>query len=167
MKSVLISIQPKWCEPICNLIKTVEVRKNKPKLDTPFKCYIYCTKGRDMLYSVNGIAQPITTINLDLKQDNTIQTLNGKVIGEFVCDRIDIISNKDLQENFRRLSHIIVKSCLKVQELKDYLGYKNGYGWHISNLKIYDKPKELSEFEKNKAPQSWYYVEEVKQCKKN
>ena len=82
-------------------------------------------------------------------------------------NKIDIISNKDLQENFRRLSHIIVKSCLKVQELKDYLGYKNGYGWHISNLKIYDKPKELSEFEKNKVPQSWYYVEEVKQCKKN
>lgn len=45
MKSVLISIHPKWCEKIANGEKTIEVRKTKPKLDTPFKCYIYCTKG--------------------------------------------------------------------------------------------------------------------------
>ena len=45
MKSVLISIQPKWCELIANGKKTVEVRKTRPKLETPFKCYIYCTQG--------------------------------------------------------------------------------------------------------------------------
>lgn len=46
MKEVLISIQPKWCELIANGTKTVEVRKTKPKLNTPFKCYIYCTKEK-------------------------------------------------------------------------------------------------------------------------
>jgi len=35
------------------------------------------------------------------------------------------------------------------------------FGWHISDLKIYDKPKELSEFGLNRAPQSWCYVEMI------
>lgn len=46
MKSVLISIKPKWCELIANGKKAIEVRKTKPKLDTPFKCYIYYTKNK-------------------------------------------------------------------------------------------------------------------------
>ena len=46
-KAVLISIKPKWCELIASGKKTVEVRKTNPKLDTPFKCYIYCTKAKD------------------------------------------------------------------------------------------------------------------------
>lgn len=39
----MISIRPKWCEKICSGEKTIEVRKTRPKLETPFKCYIYCT----------------------------------------------------------------------------------------------------------------------------
>ena len=62
MKSVLLSIKPEWCELIASGKKTLEVRKTKPKLNTPFKCYIYCTKG---------------------KSDNQS---SGKVIGEFTCD---------------------------------------------------------------------------------
>lgn len=46
MKSVLISIRPKWCELIASGKKTIEVRKTAPKLPTPFKCYIYETKAR-------------------------------------------------------------------------------------------------------------------------
>ncbi|MGN0539812.1 MAG: ASCH domain-containing protein [Candidatus Fimenecus sp.] len=42
-KAVLMSIQPRWCELIANGKKTLEVRKTKPKLSTPFKVYIYCT----------------------------------------------------------------------------------------------------------------------------
>lgn len=42
-KAVMLSIRPKWVEKIANGEKTIEVRKTKPKLDTPFKCYIYCT----------------------------------------------------------------------------------------------------------------------------
>ena len=41
---VLISIRPQWCELIANGKKTIEVRKSRPKLETPFKCYIYETK---------------------------------------------------------------------------------------------------------------------------
>ena len=50
MKSVLISIQPKWCERIADGSKTIEVRKTKPKLDTPFKVYIYCTEEKRLLH---------------------------------------------------------------------------------------------------------------------
>ena len=42
-KSVMISIRPKWCEKIVNGEKTIEVRKTRPKLNTPFRVYIYCT----------------------------------------------------------------------------------------------------------------------------
>ena len=43
MKAVLMSIQPKWCELIASGKKTIEIRRNIPKLDAPFKVYIYCT----------------------------------------------------------------------------------------------------------------------------
>lgn len=42
-EAVLISVQSKWCELIANGKKTIEVRKTKPRLKPPFKCYIYCT----------------------------------------------------------------------------------------------------------------------------
>ena len=74
MKSVLISIQPKWCELIASGKKTVEVRKTRPKLDLPFKCYIYETKGKQV--------EKITGCDITYYG-------RGKVIGEFVCDKID------------------------------------------------------------------------------
>lgn len=49
MKSVLISIQPRWCELIASGKKTIEIRKTKPKLETPFKVYIYCTYGEGLI----------------------------------------------------------------------------------------------------------------------
>ncbi len=152
--AILQSINPPHCENIASRKKTVEVRKTKPKLVTPFKVYIYCTKDKrgwfDFLHKTR---------------------LDGKVIGEYICDEILDISNKDLTENFRRLTKtIIMPSCLTVQELKNYLGFKNGCGWHISNLIIYEQPKELSEFvverypclaKLNRPPQSWCYVKEL------
>jgi predicted transcriptional regulator len=46
-KAVVLSIRPKWCEKIAIGEKTIEVRKTRPKLDTPFKAYIYCSQGND------------------------------------------------------------------------------------------------------------------------
>ena len=132
MKSVLISIQPKWVEKIASGKKTIEVRKSRPKLETPFKCYIYCTIG-------NGMKG-------DYFVPSNIQC--GKVIGEFICDKIDEVYQCNsgwVKEN----------GCISQGEFFDYLGIPRGthfgydkkaYAWHISNLKIYDKPKELSEF---------------------
>ena len=191
MKSVLMSIQPKWCELIASGKKTVEVRKTKPKLETPFKVYIYCTKPRKFIRAGCGTYEDTLFLNpdtneikcdqpwelmcceKDYSQDNF---LNGKVIGEFVCDNIEII---EYNPSFYFMRH---GACLKVCELWDYGKGKTLYAWHISNLVIYDKPRELSEFWKcnypfdcgvcdyfdgftmscekpKRPPQSWCYVE--------
>ena len=128
MKSVLISIQPKWCELIASGKKTVEVRKTRPKLETPFKVYIYCT------------------IDGGVKGDMLVPSrlTCGKVIGEFVCDRIVQFENSLFDEV---LPETVARSCVPMYDLLVYLGKQDfGYGWHISNLVIYDKPRELSEF---------------------
>lgn len=196
MKSVLISIHPKWCEMIASGKKTVEVRKTRPKIDAPFKCYIYCTK---QFYR---------------QGDGYFQGKHcGKVIGEFVCDNIkeyesefvdddcfEIIASIEIDEDGDKIGRyewtndadtpytqtdFSKKSCVAYEDLKRYvgLGFVEFYGWHISDLVIYDKPKELGEFEieckggcdipymyhppcencrKNRLtrpPQSWCYVE--------
>ena len=127
MKSVLISIQPKWCELIASGKKTVEVRKTKPKLETPFKVYIYCTKDKNHSFCTDDGNQ-YTHIG------------NGKVIGEFVCDRI---INAPVG-SYCRIP--VSASQVDVFDLLEYADEKTIYGWHISDLKIYDKPRKLSEF---------------------
>ena len=145
MKSVLISIQPKWVKKICSGEKTIEVRKTRPKIETPFKCYIYCTKGEILRLIQNGVKS---------KTELAGYLLNGKVIGEFVCDWItEITPHCDIKDFVNQYIHsypaiLGENDCLSFQEMKAYLGNKNGYDWHISDLKIYDKPKELSEFRK-------------------
>lgn len=185
-KAVLISIRPKWCEKIANGEKTVEVRKTRPKLETPFMCYIYCTSGRPDLNI------PISPERLmqDYLDTGSMKSLNcplgnGKVIGEFTCERIYKI-DKDSTDFLFKVGGLSVykqaaeeKCGLRVamtdDELHGYLGHCQGYGWHISDLRIYDAPRELSEFTGlrdtrfgaapygiKRAPQSWCYVEELK-----
>ena len=136
MQAVLISINPKWCEYIASGKKTVEVRKTKPKIDVPFKCYIYCTKG-ETIYLPRDIFGK--------------EALNGKVIGEFVCDKIyNITPHEDIKgytnQYITDWEYGTANACLTFDEMNEYLKGKNGYGWHISELKIYDKPRELGEF---------------------
>lgn len=176
MKAVMISIQPKWCELIASGKKMVEVRKTKPKLETPFKVYIYCTQGKDLLTSVNGIVNKPNEIVIDLTTDSEIQELNGTVIGEFVCDQIDEIGySPEMHGKYiSDIDDIHYVSCVDFEQMFDYLADGYGYGWHISDLVIYDKPRELGEFHKptlptglryeddaiTRPPQSWCYVEE-------
>lgn len=168
MKSVMLSIRPKWCEKIIDGEKTIEARKTKPKLETPFKCYIYCTSGRPDLNI------PISPERLmqDYLDTGSMQSLNcplgnGKVIGEFTCDRIYELAPLNHAPN-----DVEKQACLTREEIVNYLK-GTGYGWHISDLLIYDQPRELSEFtglrntrfgaapyDIKRAPQSWCYVEE-------
>lgn len=182
MKSVLISIQPKWCELIASGKKTVEVRKTKPKLDTPFKVYIYATKSGDRLVLKNDKVFEIS------------KAITGKVIGEFVCDMVLDFGLDPYGHNSYFISDDDFEStCFTLfDEFWEYGKGKPLYGWHISDLVIYDKPKELSEFYKpcyymswcqykllcdaigydyfncgncenviTRPPQSWCYVEEL------
>jgi predicted transcriptional regulator len=133
MKSVLISIQPKWCELIASGKKTVEVRKTEPKLETPFKVYIYETQGRTETPFVD-------------EEGHYIFKGRGQVIGEFVCERIVQFKNSLFDEV---LPETVERSCVPMYDLLVYLGKQDfGYGWHISDLVVYDNPRELSEFKR-------------------
>lgn len=196
MKAVLISIQPKWCELIANGEKMIEVRKTKPKLETPFKVYIYCTKGNvhDALI-IGGNAKLIHCIDYTKAIPVGGYIGNGNVVGEFVCDKIFEIEYQCGSYKCKGLTvlendRVASASKLSLYDMRSYLSCNNGYGWHISNPVIYDKPKELSEFRKpcpytdgtycienkceycgdwtgvcrcwvERPPQSWCYVEEV------
>lgn len=169
-KAVMISIRPKWCEKIASGEKAIEVRKTRPKLETPFKCYIYRTKGT-VPHIIN---------------DKWVQMeVGGTVIGEFTCDGITRVNIYGFWDgDGRQLENRIADTCLTPMALCEYAGERVCYGWHISELKIYDKPKKLSEFSHpfencidkvcdefgcascenggyiKRPPQSWCYVEE-------
>lgn len=179
-KAVMLSIRPKWCEKIINGEKTIEVRKTRPKLHTPFKCYIYCTSGYLSYKCPHGM----------------VCHCNGgrEVIGEFTCDRIDWITHVGymgvpgevdtcicdaVTMHTSPIGGLLNAACLTPKMLDDYLAGNDGYGWHITNLRIYDAPKCLFEFWAERLcrrepsvfgcgeccdcdkrpPQSWCYVE--------
>ena len=155
MKKILISVRPKWCEKICHVIgkeeagkpiyeKRIEVRKSAPK-EVPFKAYIYMTKKKPYMLTFAG--------------NGKMRLHNGMVIGEFICDKVDTYNFHEGLVAFNSMglpsgfygSYLIFADdyksmCLSYDEVKNYGKGKTLYGWHISDLKIYDKPKELSEF---------------------
>ena len=183
-KAVLISIRPKWVEKIASGEKTIEVRKTRPKLDTPFKCYIYCTlQGCNEFFRVD-LVRDVAKWNRGKWADR-----KGKVIGEFICDRIDRLAPAnepygiyDIDDDY------VLQTCLENGALWDYGHGTPLYGWHISGLLIYAQPRELTEFRRScpndlfceacamysnnngicnngalslrRPPQSWCYVEE-------
>lgn len=157
-------------------------------MNTPFKCYIYCTIGGQDLNI------PISQERLmrDYLESGSMKSLNcplgnGKVIGEFTCDRIDwithigytgipnLVETRICDAATMRTSPVgglLNAACLTPKMLNDYLAWGDGYGWHISDLRIYDEARELSEFtglrntrfgaapyDIKRAPQSWCYVE--------
>lgn len=199
-KAVMISIRPKWCEKIARGEKTIEVRKTRPKLEPPFKCYIYCTKAKERLigilkdgdenYGETYHGKPVF-IKLDEGSVCDMWGKRQKVIGEFTCDLIYELETRSpggsyyvKGEDQPTTNDVARQSCLTLKDMHEYLKGAKGYGWHISNLKIYDTPKELSKFSRpfencidkvcdefwcascengghiKHAPQSWCYVEE-------
>lgn len=165
MKAVMLSIQPKYCELIASGKKTIEVRKTAPKLQTPFKCYIYCMKcnSERLLFILKdgdenyGEVYHGNTIFVKGETGSVCDMFYKmeKVIGEFVCEKVeryDYFIDKPLSELIKgEYRHYLTcneleHTCLSAKEFEEYLGEKDGYGWHISDLKIYDTPKELGEF---------------------
>lgn len=147
MKKILMSIHPEWCEKIFNGEKTIEVRKTRPKLEPPFEVYVYCTRSRLHLYkSPNNGEVFLDRIN-GYMGDDYDRYLTGKVIGTFVCDKVEKFTVGGLRsddiEHQARLSYSeMINYFYKPEEL-DGKTVKWGFAWHISDLKIYDKPKEL------------------------
>ncbi len=206
MKSVIISIKPYWVFLIIaktmgwNIAKekTVEVRKTCPKDDEWNKIgKIYCTKDKQSFNCIPKEYQPF------------MQKFLGKVIGEFVCNEITRIArcgydNERIELNIvdqnltiKKLDEVFLSRCqLSYSDIEKYANGGEVYAWHISDLVLYDEPKDIGEFYKvgmlsyddwlygiyngnggarssyesyknafklSKAPQSWCYVEEVKE----
>lgn len=177
---ILLSIKPWWCFVISTGAKTVEVRKTRPVdavpvLEMPYRCFIYCTSGEGEIRKNHG------TNCLSFSKDKKQMTgnffgpsMNGKVIGEFTCKHIGeyseynstYISPKGETVKVRHLDVLTEVSCIPLSVLNEYKGKSDKlYGWEISNLVIYDDPKDLSEFKTlrtgetlRRPPQSWGYV---------
>lgn len=143
MKAVLISINPKYCELIANGRKTVEVRKTMPKIELPFKVYIYCTSNKDGTKDLLEIHDSL----------GKIHKANSKVIGEFVCKGI-----MRPNDNLNLMSKL---SCVPIDELIEYSNGKQLCGWRITDLVIYDKPKELGEFMAYEKPNCCAYLKGI------
>ena len=200
MKAIMISIRPRHCANIFNGLKTSEIRKTAPKEWTdylsgktkekpqPMKVNIYCTKDKQFLfkdiYAEKGGYKPIYYLD-NKEHDSWSQKLNGKVIASFILEDVMMfkIIHDSMYDNME-MPHW----CLTHKEVEDYLGKKDvGFEWCISNLEIFDTPKELSDFYKvgvdeyvhkhagtdigylqfwngvddfrlTKAPQSWQFI---------
>lgn len=143
-REVIISIKPTWCKLIANGEKVYEIRKRAPKEETPFKAYIYC--------SMKNTSDPQQY--MELHTDKKIYKCNGHIIGEFICD--DIVCLKWAENS--ELQNVSKGAKLSIAEISNYGGV---YAWHISHFKIYDAPKNISEFGLIRAPQSWAYSKKI------
>ena len=122
MADVLISMRPEWVKKILVGEKTVEVRRSIPKMPPPFRCFIYETKG--------GGA--------------------GMIVGKFTCDKlIWVISHPTIFAGYPILhTKAIADACMTQDEAESYSDGKDLYGWHISDMVVFDDQKPLSDFHK-------------------
>lgn len=144
MQEIMVSIRPRHCANIASREKTIEARKTRPQCGMPFRCYIYETRGRTEVPWADG-------------DGHFIFEGRGQVIGEFVCNEIKLWQM--VYDNFDK--ELQSATCLTPKEFFDYTRHGAAYLWHISDLVIYDEPKELSDFGLKWAPQSWCYVKGV------
>ena len=160
MREIMISIQPQWVEKILNGEKTIEIRKTMPKCELPCKVYIYCTQGK-MLHDMKN-EEYWTGKRFAYgsgKSNNIIWSatpfVNGKVVAEFTLNEVDTLwqNNRDKTATACVINVDVFEkqTCMTWEQYREYHKCKNGkypnsYAWHIDDLKIYDKPKELSEF---------------------
>lgn len=141
MKSILLSIKPKYVELIASGQKTIEVRKTAPQ-EVPFKCYIY--ESRNGGHRCKHCNEKDSCYSYAPKNVGCYNG-SGKVIGYFICDKVDeypydYCDGVDIDDD------TILETAIDREDINIYAKGKTLYGWHISDLKIYDKPRELSEF---------------------
>ena len=159
-----------------------------PKCELPVKVYIYCTKSFNSLRRFpNDECFGYLKNKFDITTHNRTSTIptdiwNGKVVAEFTLNKVDCLKSvhyKMCGTNYQYnevSDEILTKSCLTQEQVLNYTNGNDLYAWHIDDLKIYDKPKELSEFSHivqygnwyhneplTRPPQSWCYVEELEE----
>ena len=178
MKAIMMSIRPQHVANILNGIKTLEIRKRFPKNYVGW-VYIYVTHGRQLLDLRKQDTKDNYRLTAQSKSNNVRWSypplLNGKVVAIFWCDDVEKFDR--IVIDFER-EYIKQNACISQLELDNYIKDNIGYAIHITDLEIFNKPKEISEFEHQvvyvnvytgekrylreplrKAPQSWCYVE--------
>lgn len=154
-KAVLISIRPEWCKKILSGEKTVEVRRTCPVHGTPFKAYIYCTRTASKEFILND-----DNWDVSAKKHGGWPWKRGHVIGEFTCKKITGLTHVGETGSWEPASlyvmspgsyykpadELLEAACMSKETAEKYLKGRDGCGWHISDLKIYDKPRDLDEF---------------------
>lgn len=146
IEGVLISIKPYWCSLIASGEKTLEIRKTRPLIDTPFRCYVYCTKE----------GMPLEIVGADGEK----KVVNGTVFGSFICNGIEEISvpypafRHEMDESVQK------RSCVEYRDLHGYAGHRTVYGWRISDFELSRAkvPLTCKHYGMNSPPQSWGYV---------
>ena len=140
MKSIIQAYSPEEIKRIARGEQTIKVCKTAPK-DTPFKVYMYCTKDGYMY-----------RCRLDENRLAIPEVWNGKVVGEYVCDKVDNIvpsaSRYMINNDIAYTNKVAKGSCLYFNDLEKYLGNKVGRALHITAVKFYDEPKKLTDFNK-------------------
>lgn len=143
MRAVMLSVRPEWCDLILHGQKTIELRKSRPVMmgESRFKVYIYCTSGENIwLTSMPG---------------HKYMQINERIVGTFVCDKITRLThigkNKELcvvGNNFQYEppDELLRAACLSRATAEEYLKNRDGFGWHISNLKIFSPPVKMKDF---------------------
>ena len=135
MKKILLSVHPEYCKLIFSGIKTIEVRRTCPKLEPPFEVYVYQTKFKVGRGKINDILNDMRNFVYG----------GSKVIGSFVCDRVEEYTFSGYNARYRINDVDLMKTCLNFPELIAYGKGKILYGWHITEPKLFDKPKEFYE----------------------
>lgn len=183
MKSILLSIKPEWLAKILNGEKTIEVRKLFPK-DYVGWVYVYCSKSGDDLHRNCADIWWLEDKEFKRKRKKLGQVaaeiFNGTVVARFWCDRvlpiIKVVERCGLyyytcqtERFYYNPDKLTFQSCLNTDQIRDYLGDKNGYAIHFSKLEIFDEPKYLCDFWNTKkgvfccpltkAPQNYCYIE--------
>ena len=152
MKAILLSIKPKWVAKILNGEKTIEIRKQAPKCDLPIDVYLYCSKGKyDRLddFDIEYRKQIVS-----IKPRFIDNSLCGKICAKFTLNKIKKVSIWD--EHLE--TETLTPACLSVKEFDCYTKGQVGYAWYIKDLVVFF-PKELSDFNIKKAPQSYQFME--------
>ena len=160
MRAIMKSVSPRICEKVANGDCTILVSKTAPKCEVPFKGYICCTSAKPYLYrEVNPPFELFLDSDLYKGEGYDDRLFSGKVIGEFVCDEIIewqydkghqyyVDDPDDCTSYFPYLKCHSEATGLRCSEIEEFGKGKTLYGLHISDLKIYDNPKVLAEFER-------------------
>ena len=176
---LLLPIKPQHLVDILNGKKTIEIRKYMPKCDLPIEVLCYCTKQKQFwhvgcmgYYSDDLWYHPVKKIYIcddscelmclpegyTYTKDNF---LNKKVVAKFTLKNIDDLSKYANKFKDGFFYETLEKACVNTEYLQKYTHNKPIlYAWHIDNLVIFDKPKELSEYGIKQAPKKYCYVYE-------